>query len=188
MPTVFDQQISEFSLEIHPWIFLKHLLNHLWRHLIEAQAKQFEPGAEMHQCYFFCQASCRFLVMYEVLLLSKRGRPALVAPDVSRRIGERHPPPSTSNRLSRRYAGTSPRSCRAEAQKAASSSATERPMLWMARLPKMYVRRQWLQRNPGELDSKRSIAALHSAVSGIVTRATDFKRAKTIGLVLEPDF
>src|SRR5258707_13675778 len=58
MPTGFDQQISEFSLEIHPWIFLKHLLNHLWRHLIEAQAKQFEPGAEMHQCYFVCQASC----------------------------------------------------------------------------------------------------------------------------------
>ena len=58
MPTVFDQQISEFGLEIHPWIFLEHLLNHLWRHLIEAQAKQFEPGAEMHQCYFVCQASC----------------------------------------------------------------------------------------------------------------------------------
>jgi len=61
-------------------------------------------------------------------------------------------------------------------------------MLWMARLPKMYVRRQWLQRNSGELDSKRSIAALHSAVSGIVTPPTDFKRARTIGLVLEPDF
>src|SRR5712671_4171995 len=58
MPTVFDQQISELSLEIHPWIFLEHLLNHLWRHVIEAQAKQFEPGAEMNQCYLVCQPSC----------------------------------------------------------------------------------------------------------------------------------
>jgi hypothetical protein len=58
VPTVFDQQVSEFGLEIHPWIFLEHLLNHLWRHLIEAQAKQFEPGSEMHQCYFVCQAGC----------------------------------------------------------------------------------------------------------------------------------
>src|SRR5258706_12357293 len=42
----------------------------------------------------------RFLVMYEVLLLSKRGRRALVAPGVSRRIGERHPlhPPRTGCR------------------------------------------------------------------------------------------
>src|SRR2546422_11650816 len=61
-------------------------------------------------------------------------------------------------------------------------------MLRTARLPKMYVRRQCVQRNSGELDSSNSTAALHSAVSGIITPATDFKRAKAIGLILEPYF
>src|SRR5258705_13181850 len=61
-------------------------------------------------------------------------------------------------------------------------------MLRTARLPKMYVRRQCVQRNSGELDSNSSTAALHSAVSGIITPATDFKRAKAIGLILEPYF
>src|SRR5437899_12768939 len=61
-------------------------------------------------------------------------------------------------------------------------------MLRTARLPKMYVRRQCVQRNSGELDSSNSTAALHSAVSGIITPVTDFKRAKDIGLILEPYF
>src|SRR5271170_6480043 len=92
--------------------------------------------------------------------------------------------PSTSNRLSRRYGGTSPRSCKTAPQNAASSSATDRPRALTARLPNTYVRRQWVQRNPGELDSRRSTAALHSAVSGIFTSATDFKRAKGIARIV----
>src|SRR5712671_5828303 len=36
----------------------------------------------------------------------------------------------------------------------------------------------------GELDSKRSTAAMHSAVSGIRTPATDFRRARLIAGIL----
>jgi hypothetical protein len=44
----------------------------------------------------------------------------------------------------------------------------------------MYVRRQCEQRNAGEQDSNRSTAALHKEVSGILTPATDFMRAKVM--------
>jgi hypothetical protein len=36
IPAVLDQQISEFGLEVHPWISFEHLLDHLRRHLIKA--------------------------------------------------------------------------------------------------------------------------------------------------------
>jgi hypothetical protein len=57
---------------------------------------------------------------------------------------------------------------------------TERPILLTDRLPKIYVRRRCEQRNAGEQDSNRSTAALHKAVSGILTPATDSTRAKVM--------
>jgi hypothetical protein len=65
-------------------------------------------------------------------------------------------------------------------QNAASSSTTERPIPLTAMYPKMYVRRQCEQRNAGEQDYSRSTAAVHKAVSGILTPATDSTRAKVI--------
>src|ERR1700683_1160736 len=63
---------------------------------------------------------------------------------------------------------------------AASSSSATWPRPRTARLPKMYVRIQCVQRKLGELASNRSTAALHSAVSGMVTPTTDLKRAKSM--------
>src|SRR6266480_6574015 len=127
----------------------------------------------------------RFLAMYDVLLPSKRGRRALVAPGVSRKIGERHPlhPPRTG--------------CRDGKQALVLDRAVQRRKMPLPHrtqndrcserqgFRKCTFGEQCVQRNSGELDSSNSTAALHSAVSGIITPATDFKRAKAIGLILE---
>ncbi|HEX3342379.1 MAG TPA: hypothetical protein VHT68_24765 [Pseudolabrys sp.] len=58
MLAVLDQQISEFRFEVDSRISFKHFLDDLRRHLIKAQTKQLEPGAEVDQCYLVCQPSC----------------------------------------------------------------------------------------------------------------------------------
>jgi hypothetical protein len=52
VPTVLDQKVFEFLFETHARIFFEHLLNHLRRHLIEAETQEIESRTEMNQSYF----------------------------------------------------------------------------------------------------------------------------------------
>jgi hypothetical protein len=54
---MLDQQISEFGLEVHPWVFFENFLDQLGRDLMKTQTKQFEPGTEVDQRYFVCHAT-----------------------------------------------------------------------------------------------------------------------------------
>jgi hypothetical protein len=44
LPAVLDQQISEFSFEIHSRIFFEHLLDQSGRYLIKAKPKKSSPA------------------------------------------------------------------------------------------------------------------------------------------------
>ena len=179
VPTVLDQKVFEFLFETHARIFFEYLLNHLRRHLIEAETQEIESRTEMNQGYFAREPRGNSgRCMQRDRLPNHIGalwRHLMLYAEIASGIGAVHLKPVVAaiGRDQTQIVQDSP-------QNAASSSTTERPIPLTAMYPKIYVRRQCEQRNAGEQDCSRSTAAVHKAVSGILTPATDSTRAKVI--------